>query len=517
MLYIDQPNQVGFSWDILTNGTKDQTESEDDNLAPVDPTAPLPALNSTFSTGTFPSQQPANSANSTVNAARALWHFAQVWFQEFPDYKPNNDKISIFTESYGGKYGPATASFFEEQNERIANRSINDQGETYVIHLDTLGIINGCVDLLTQEFSYLTMAYNNTYGIQAIDQSLYQEGVDAYNEPDSGCRDLILKCRSLAAEGDPYFIGLNQTVNDACMDAVNFCNAKIEGIYIENSDRNYYDIAAIDPDPFPPQYFLGYFTNQYVQVALGVPVNFTESTNGVAAGFESTGDYARGGFLEDLGYLLEKGVKVALIYGDRDYACNWYGGEEVSLAVNYSQADAFRLAGYANISVNSSYVGGQVRQHGNLSFSRVYQAGHEIPAYQPETAYEIFMRAILGKDIATGTLDTAHNASYSTVGSNTTVQIRNEDLRSPSPQCYVLSLGTTCTEEQQEIVENGTGLIHNYILIDANQSHLFPGVGNNDSAGGPPATKAGKADVLRVSWMVMVVALVFVGSVAAVW
>ena len=28
-----------------------------------------------------------------------MWHFAQTWFQEFPDYHPNDDKISIFTES----------------------------------------------------------------------------------------------------------------------------------------------------------------------------------------------------------------------------------------------------------------------------------------------------------------------------------------------------------------------------------------------------------------------------------
>lgn len=76
-------------------------------------------------------------------AFRALWHFAQAWFQEFPDYKPNDNSINIFTESYGGRYGPAISAFFEEQNMRIANKSINNVGDTYVIHLGTLGIING--------------------------------------------------------------------------------------------------------------------------------------------------------------------------------------------------------------------------------------------------------------------------------------------------------------------------------------------------------------------------------------
>ena len=45
--------------------------------------------------------------------------------------------------------------------------------------------------------------------------------------------------------------------------------------------------------------------------------------------------------------------------------------------MNYSLSAPFRAAGYQDIQVNSSYVGGQVRQHGNFSFSRVYEAGHE--------------------------------------------------------------------------------------------------------------------------------------------
>lgn len=78
------------------------------------------------------------------------------------------------------------------------------------------------------------------------------------------------------------------------------------------------------------------------------------------------------GYLEDIAYVLDSGIKVALVYGDSDYACNWIGGEEVSLTINYTESNSFRLAGYAPIQTNSSYIGGQVRQYGNFSFSRVY-------------------------------------------------------------------------------------------------------------------------------------------------
>ena len=88
--------------------------------------------------------------------------FRPVWFQTFPDYKLNDNRISIWTEFYGDHYGPAFANLFEVQNEKIANGTWSDVGETYEIHLDTLGIINGYIDTLTQEPSYPKMAFNNT-------------------------------------------------------------------------------------------------------------------------------------------------------------------------------------------------------------------------------------------------------------------------------------------------------------------------------------------------------------------
>lgn len=77
MLYIDQPNQVGFSYDIPSNGTTNQVEVTLEDFANG-----VPEQNNTFYVGTFPSQNPNTTANGTTNAARALWHFAQTWFQE---------------------------------------------------------------------------------------------------------------------------------------------------------------------------------------------------------------------------------------------------------------------------------------------------------------------------------------------------------------------------------------------------------------------------------------------------
>ncbi|KAI4197600.1 MAG: hypothetical protein LQ350_005834 [Teloschistes chrysophthalmus] len=509
MLYIDEPNQVGFSYDIPSNGTTDESE-----ITIQDFSNGVPVQNNSFYVGTFPSQNPKNSANGTTNAARAMWHFAQTWFQEvrqpiftnavmlisqFPDYKPNNDAISIFTESYGGRYGPAFTAFFEEQNQRIANQTITENSTEYIIHLDTLGIVNGCIDLLIHDPTYPEFAYNNTYGIKAINQTLYQQALDNFNRPNTGCKALILQCQALAAEGDPDATGNNDTVNQACIAANNYCSNEVEAQYINESGRNYYDIAAIDPDPFPPSYYLGYLAQHYVQAALGVPINYTQSTNGVYEAFNSIGDYARtdirGGQIQDLAYLLDNGIKVALMYGDRDYACNWLGGEATSLKIPYSQQPAYTSAGYAPIITNSTYTGGLVRQHGNLSFARVFQAGHEVPSYQPETAYRIFTRAIFGMDIATGAINVNANQSYSTEGPSDSRATRQQPPENPyGHQCYVLALGATCSDKEIAMVEGGTAVVKNYILVNGNASSETGGGGgtvegpNNNLTGSATGT-----------------------------
>jgi len=184
----------------------------------------------------------------------------------------------------------------------------------------------------------------------------------------------------------------------------------------------------------------------------------------VGLAFHSTGDFARGTSLESLAYLLDSGVKVAGMYGDRDWACNWIGGERAVLAVEYSGAKEFRNAGYEPITYGSdNTIGGQVKQHGNYSFSRVYQAGHEVPSYQPEVAYEIFMRATFNKDIKTGKFEV--DDDYATVGPTSIFHIKNEVPEWPEPKCYILDRGT-CTDEQYAQVLNGTVLIKDFVVVE---------------------------------------------------
>ncbi|GJD03994.1 serine carboxypeptidase [Colletotrichum higginsianum] len=422
MLYIDQPVQVGFSYDTLRNVTRNLLGG----IQTLNASSPIPSQNATFQTGTLASGNRNTTSWGSRNAAIALWHFSQVWFQEFPGYHPNDDRISIATQSYGGRYGPAFAAYFQEQNEKIRNGTWDGtEGEKYILNLDTLLIVNGCIDRQVQWLSYPEMAFNNTYGIETVNET-----IDA--------------CREVAAVYDPENVGINATVNRICEAAESYCTRYIRDPYLDISGRDYYDVT---------------------QSALGVPLNWTGSSSASSSAFRGIGDYPRPGWIEDIASLLHSGVKVSLMYGDRDFACNWIGGEEVALAIPWADQENFAAAGYEPLQTNCTYEGGQVRQYGNLSYIRVYQAGHAVPSYQPESAYRIFNRALFNRDIATGRVDTAADPTYGTRGPADTFGIKSEVPPQYEDFCYVLD-PSTCSREQVAALRAGTAVIKDYIMID---------------------------------------------------
>ena len=82
MIYIDEPNQVGFSYDVLTNVTLSNDGGEygfGRIMAPANFSGkPVPAQNNSFFVGTHGSQNIRHTANTTAHAAVAFWHFAQT-------------------------------------------------------------------------------------------------------------------------------------------------------------------------------------------------------------------------------------------------------------------------------------------------------------------------------------------------------------------------------------------------------------------------------------------------------
>lgn len=78
MLYIDQPNMAGFSYDSLINGTLNLI---DGTITPMSASSDFQPDPVTLS-GVFPSQNSNHTVRTTAFGARTLWSFMQTWLAE---------------------------------------------------------------------------------------------------------------------------------------------------------------------------------------------------------------------------------------------------------------------------------------------------------------------------------------------------------------------------------------------------------------------------------------------------
>ena len=302
MLYIDQPNQVGFSYDILTNGSLDLFTND------IQKTSMASSAASTLLNGTFSSNDQNSTANTTEIAAHAVWHMLQSFLSAFPQYNPaapaNKSQsagaagINLFAESYGGKYGPAFATVWEEQNVIRRNQSLGYHNKTVELRLSTLGIMQGCVDDLVQGSFYPIFANNNTYGIKALSLVDQQSAASSYLSS-GGCQELIQGCRAAVNASDPMSEGNDAEVNRACRDAQEKCEKTVIAPFLA-SGRDPYDITQKALDPFPPSAYMEYLNIAEVQAGIGVSLNYTQTNNAVAHAFRATGYVQRG---ESIGQL----------------------------------------------------------------------------------------------------------------------------------------------------------------------------------------------------------------------
>jgi len=86
-----------------------------------------------------------------------------------------------------------------------------------------------------------------------------------------------------------------------------------------------------------------------------------------------------------VGYLLDNGVKGLVYSGDKDFICNWRGGEAWTKAMQWSGQEEYSQKAYSPYLQAGQEVG-QVKQTDALVFLRVYNAGHMVPMNQPQVA-----------------------------------------------------------------------------------------------------------------------------------
>lgn len=371
MLYVDAPVQAGYSYagGGVVNGLFDVAQNIFTPAADGAESVVINASTTVASMGGL--SDTAHTANTTAQVAAQVWAFAQVWLQEFPHQATaaaapgTTPRLNLWSYSYSGFFGAASAAYVTAQNARIAageyEVAVAGVAAPVEIELGTLGINNGCVDIESQLASFPEMMVRNSYGIQAVPEAVYEEA----RELVEACYGLVAECRALAAERDPEGTGNVEAVNAVCVNTTTTCFDGLLGLYLESNvslssfppspppfispsffpfvpsnthtntllpadldqtdgdKRSQFDLALPLPGMWAPFGAPAAFYNQrWVQEALGVPVNFTLSADTVVENFfAATGDPMIPTY-KALETILDAGVGVAFVYGDRDYQCN---------------------------------------------------------------------------------------------------------------------------------------------------------------------------------------------------
>ncbi|KAI0254935.1 carboxypeptidase S1 [Lactifluus subvellereus] len=327
MLYIDQPIGTGFSF-----GTDDAT--------------------------------------STVTAAPFVWKFLQAFCTQFPAYKNRN--FGLFTESYGGHYGPEFTSYFESRNSAIDRGKIKG----VKIPLVALGINSGWFDPALQYKAYIDYALTNPYRA-LIDSSQAASYLDAYNKD---CLPALNVCNNKSRS------------NFACQHADDTCLNEIENAILQDADFDNNDIRAPSDDPFPPGTYSTYLQTPEIQKAIGARVKYQECPDAPSRKFATTGDDARS-FLSTLSEVIQSGVQVLIWAGDADWNCNTAGVQAAISRLTFPESSSFNSKSLAPYTVGGVQYG-TFKTAGKLSFLNVFEAGHTVPAYQPVAALQVFSQTI---------------------------------------------------------------------------------------------------------------------------
>lgn len=296
MIYIDQPVMTGFSY---SKPVPAYTDSNDYIISL--PNATCPDYAEAFGTcGTYSYPNETLTSNSTAAGAPNFYKTLQGFMGAFPQY--SRHEFNFATESYGGHYAPVYNKFVVDQNALITQ----NKSSAHHINLKTVLIGNGWYSPLIQYQAYYNFTVSNTYDLVLFNQSISNMMYNAlYGE--GNCVDMTLDCNA-------------RGINEICSAADNFCADEVESVYDTYAGRDEYDSRELEPDPFPPTFYVDYLNSPTLQAAIGAYVNFSESSSTVGNAFGSTGDDDRiDGTIAAVRSLVADGLTVTLYAGDADY------------------------------------------------------------------------------------------------------------------------------------------------------------------------------------------------------
>ncbi|KAL0460144.1 UNVERIFIED_CONTAM: Serine carboxypeptidase-like 48 [Sesamum latifolium] len=282
----------------------------------------------------------ADIRTSSEEASVDFYDFLQAFFEKHPQYAKND--FYITGESYAGHYIPVFAA-------QIHQRNKNNEG----LHINLKGIAIGN-GLTNPEIQY------KAYPDYALDMKLIDKS--QYKQPKPVSVDMSTGNKILRSS--------------ACSRAYWICNNFFNEILAGSGEE--------------------FLNKESVKNALGVgDIVFVLCSSVVYEAMR--GDWIKN-FEVGLPELLQDGIRLLIYAGEYDLICNWLGNSRWVDNMTWSGQKDFLSAPSVPFTVDDVKAGEQ-KNHGPLTFLKVYNAGHMVPMDQPKASLEMLRRWIAGKPL----------------------------------------------------------------------------------------------------------------------
>jgi len=303
-----------------------------------------------------------HDAKSELEVAEDMAIMLRGFVEQNPEYAGRD--FYITGESYAGHYVPAIAHYLA-----FEATDVN-------LNLKGMAIGNGLTDPFAQYPAYATFSYENGLISKKWD--------DVLTGGFKACQGLIYE--SQHKDGRVLDVA-----------ALEFCQILADSVIGNplSPKFNVYDIRIpCDTPPLCYDFSVSdtFLNDATTQETLGVTGRKWVECDSMVHTY-LLGDWMTNLMPQVAEILDQTDIEVLVYSGDKDWICNWRGGEAWTLATKWGDQETFAAQEYESWSVNGT-AAGEMRQHGNLHFLRVYEAGHMVPMDQPENALAMLTRFI---------------------------------------------------------------------------------------------------------------------------
>ncbi|KAF7291863.1 Alpha/beta-hydrolase [Mycena indigotica] len=329
-----------------------------------------------FSTG--------SGVDDTDAAARTMWTAFQILFEsdEFAAFRSRD--LIFATESYGAHFGPVFITYFNEQNALIDNGSLAG----HKVIFKSLMINDGKHDPIIQYQSLLDFVADAP-GYGQLQTTSTINSMSAAWSGTAGCLSQLQGC---------YAGGKERTDDQICTAANQACMTGLFYPAIRGRDSDDLRQTSNTLSPFPPTYYKNFLGLLETREAIGAASKFDACSNSVQSAFNASGEFGRTA-LPPLAALANAKFPILIWVGDADIKANWVGVHRAMVSMSWYGNLTLNNTALTNWTIDGTVVA-QVKSVDNFTFSRVFGAGHNLPAFVPKTALQFFTRVV--QDVSGG-------------------------------------------------------------------------------------------------------------------